>query len=570
MKIAKIDRKKKETRFFFDLMDTRFTAASQIFNFHEIIAFYLYFCYSKNNNMQKKFNITGLCFADEHYMADISEKLAQTQKMVEEGDYFVINRPRQYGKTTLLYAITEKLEQTGRYLVFNISFEGIGDLVFTDEIKFSTVFGKLLAKKIKKNNPDAAALHAILQTKLESLDELSDVITEIAEATHKKIVLLIDEVDKSSNNQLFISFLAMLRHKYLDRRDIKTFHAVILAGVHDVKSLKSKIRPDEEQKYNSPWNIASEFKVDMNLLPAEIKPMLDDYAAEKNVLLNTQYFAERLFYYTSGYPFLVSKLCKIMDEEILPKKSTQEWTNDDLEKAVRVVVKNDNVNFDTLIKNLENNENLYQLVHNVAINGENIAFNHHEPGNNWGMLYGVFADKNRLIIHNRIYNEVIVNYMTAKMNRISVVSNADFGSGYRNADKTSLNMELVLLKFQAFMREQYDKKDRDFLERNGRLVFLAFMKPILNGHGYDFKEAQISEERRLDVTITFYQHKYVAELKIWRGAAAHEEGLEQLSEYLAPLRLNEGYLIIFDHSQIKSWKAEWITYQEKRIFTVWV
>ena len=133
-----------------------------------------------------------------------------------------------------------------------------------------------------------------------------------------------------------------------------------------------------------------------------------------------------------------------------------------------------------------------------------------------------------------------------------------------------LNMELVLRKFQSFMHEQYSKHDRDFLERNGRLVFLAFLRPILNGHGYDFKEAQISEERRLDVTITFYQHKYVAELKIWYGKVAHEEGLNQLNGYLDRLELTEGYLIIFDHAEVKSWNAEWINHEGKKIFVVWV
>jgi hypothetical protein len=74
---------------------------------------------------------------------------------------------------------------------------------------------------------------------------------------------MIDEVDKSSNNQLFLSFLGMLRDKFLLRNmgKDKTFHSVTLAGVHDVKSLK--IRPDEEQKYNSPWNIAADFDIDM-------------------------------------------------------------------------------------------------------------------------------------------------------------------------------------------------------------------------------------------------------------------------------------------------------------------
>ena len=32
-------------------------------------------------------------------------------------------------------------------------------------------------------------------------------------------------------------------------------------------------------------------------------------------------------------------------------------------------------------------------------------------------------------------------------------------------------------------------------KRNGRLLFLAFIKPIINGIGFDFKEVQISENK---------------------------------------------------------------------------
>jgi predicted AAA+ superfamily ATPase len=59
--------------------------------------------------MKKKFNITGTCFPHLHFMADISSKLQQTMHMVEEGDYFVINRPRQYGKTTILDSLHKQL-----------------------------------------------------------------------------------------------------------------------------------------------------------------------------------------------------------------------------------------------------------------------------------------------------------------------------------------------------------------------------------------------------------------------------------------------------------------------------
>ena len=60
-----------------------------------------------------------------------------------------------------------------------------------------------------------------------------------------------------------VTFLGMLRRKYLTRRAEPTFQSVILAGVHDVKNLKLKMRPDAEHQYNSPWNIAADFTVDM-------------------------------------------------------------------------------------------------------------------------------------------------------------------------------------------------------------------------------------------------------------------------------------------------------------------
>jgi hypothetical protein len=521
--------------------------------------------------MEKEFNITGNCNARKHYMADVSGKLEQVLKMIERGRYFIINRPRQYGKTTTLYTLTDRLIQSGEYLVFNISFEGIGDIIFQDEQLFSKGFIELMGDYAGVLDPKMKKWIYKLAATTTSLRGVSDAITQIANKTKKKTVLLIDEVDKSSNNQLFVSFLAMLRNKYLAQDTFKTFHAVVLAGVHDVKSLKAKIRPDEEQKFNSPWNIATDFKVDMNLQSFEIKPMLDDYVAERGVKMDTAAMAEDLFYYTSGYPFLVSKLCKMMDEEILPTKETKEWTEADLLWATKKLITEKNTNFDSLIKNLENNESLYKLVYDVAIEGIPISFNANQAANDLGILFGILTPhNNRLFIHNKIYNEVIVNYMIANMERLQSEKGSDFGSGYLNSDKKSLNMPVVLQKFQTFMREQYSKQDRDFLERNGRLVFLAFIRPILNGHGYDFKEVQISEERRLDVTITFYQHKYVAELKIWRGQAAHEEGLEQLNDYLDRLHLTEGYLLIFDHKEIKTWHSEWINYSGKKIFIVWV
>jgi hypothetical protein len=520
--------------------------------------------------MAKKFNITGRCYANEHFMADVSDKMNQILTMAEQGDYFIINRPRQYGKTTTLYTVSDMLRKTGNYIVLNMSFEGVGDVFFEEEANFSRGFVRLLAKYASVYAPELEDWLRETSPQITDLDLLDKMITKFVNKTDKKVIILIDEVDKSSNNQLFISFLAMLRNKYLEKDTFKTFHSVILAGVHDVKSLKLKLRPDQESKYNSPWNIAAEFKVNMNLQVREIIPMLEDYVKERNIPMDTKTIAEHLFYYTSGYPFLVSKLCKIVDEELMPSKEIKTWTIETIDEAARQLVRETNTNFDTLIKNLENNEELYNTVYRVVIDGENRGFNIHTPSINLGLLYGIFVEKNQLLsIHNRIYREVIVDYMSARLYEKESNKGVDFGAGYKNPDK-SLNMEIILTKFQTFMREQYSKHDRVFLERNGRLVFLAFLKPIINGSGHDFKEPQISEERRLDVIITHLQHKYLAELKIWRGQALHEEGLLQLCDYLDRLSLTEGYLLIFDHSKRKIWKKGWTEVDGKKIFMVWV
>jgi Predicted AAA-ATPase/PD-(D/E)XK nuclease superfamily len=520
--------------------------------------------------MEKKFNVTGNCFPDKHYMADVSQKMAATLKLVNEGEYFIINRPRQYGKTTTLFSLSDALRKTGNYIALNMSFEGLDDAFFKEDENFATGFVDLLGDYASVYAPELEEWLVQTAPKIKTMKQLDKTITQLVNKTTKKVVILIDEVDQSSNNEVFIKFLAILRNKYLTRGSFNTFHSVVLAGVHDVKSLKMKIRPDSEQKYNSPWNIAAEFKVDMNLYPHEIQPMLDDYVRERGVQIDTSAMSYGLFYYTSGYPFLVSRLCKMIDEDLLPLKNTLSWTLEDLETAVKRIVKENNTNFESQIKHLEHNPALYEMIYRIAVDGERFSFNLHNPVAHIALLYGLLSEKNGVFaIHNRIYQEVIVNYMTSKMELQQVSKGMDLGGGYRNDDKT-LNMESVLLGFQSLMKREYSRKNRDFLEKHARLVFLAFLKPIINGAGYDFKEPQISEEKRLDVVITYYEHKYIAELKLWRGQKLHEKGLIQLTDYLESQQLEEGYLLIFDHAEIKKWANEWIVSQGKRIFMIWV
>ena len=512
----------------------------------------------------KEFNTTGLCNPNKHYMVDISNKLYDIKKLVEKEKYFIINRPRQYGKTTTLLALENNLKD--KYLVISISFEGIGNVVFSTEREFCRKFIELIEINLEYYNENLNKKLLDLSKNIDDFVSLSRTISSFIKEIDKEVILIIDEVDKSSDNQIFLDFLGMLRNKYLDREKGRgvTFKSVILAGVYDIKNLKLKLRPDEERKYNSPWNIAFPFNVDMSLHKDGIKNMLDEYALDKKLSFNTSKVAEFIYFYTSGYPFLVSRLCQIIDENL-----GASWTEENMIMAVKLLLDENNTLFDDLVKNIENNKELREYMFNLIMNGSGNRFNLLNPIINLGVMFGYFKNENNtVVISNRIFSQVLYNYFSSLLEDNNAMKKYNFKADF--IEGNGLNIEKVLLRFQQFMKEEYSSKDEKFLETNGRTLFLSFITPIINGVGYAFKEVQISEEKRLDVVITYNNNKYIIELKIWHGEKYHERGLEQLADYLDINGQNKGYLLIFNFNKDKEYKKEVINNAGKEIIAVFV
>jgi predicted AAA+ superfamily ATPase len=101
------------------------------------------------NTVKKRFNTTGVCVPRKHYMVDISNKLKKIEEMIENEEYFIINRPRQYGKTTTMFMLKKILIES--HLVIDCSFEGIGDLIFQEEGIFSKEILKIFGESIERD-----------------------------------------------------------------------------------------------------------------------------------------------------------------------------------------------------------------------------------------------------------------------------------------------------------------------------------------------------------------------------------------------------------------------------------
>ena len=524
--------------------------------------------------MQKEFNDTGLCIPNRHYMVDNADKLEQIMALVEKDKYFTISRPRQFGKTTIMFLLDKTLNLRDDYVAVKLSFEGIDSEAHQE--RFVAEFLNLLTRRLAYMGlSDISGMVDRHRPETTSMSMLSHLITTLVRTRPgQSWVLMIDEVDKSSNNQLFLDFLGMLRNKYLHREDgEETFQAIILAGVHDIKTLRQKIQPGQASGCNSPWNIAIDFEVDLSFAAHEIETMVHDYSQDKGIEPDIPAIARQLYHYTSGYPYLVSKLCKFIDEKIIPRRDGKNWTADDVEAAFKMIVNKGYTTtlFDSLTKNLENNEQLYNLVFQIVINGNSFDFTIANPVINLAHLYGIIVQSNQehCQIHNRIFEQRIYDYMLSKFIQKDYEQVNGFG-GPEFFTAGGLDVKLILRRFQTFMKEHYSHKDRKFLEREGRLLFLSYLRPIINGRGFDFKEPVVADERRMDIVITYRDRRYVIELKRWYGDKYHQRGLQQLSDYLDIYGLKDGCLLIYDFNKSKSYKEEQIQFQDKEIFTVWV
>ena len=251
--------------------------------------------------MERYFNTEGLCNPERHYMVRLDGRLRQMkERYVDRGSYFVINRGRQYGKTTILRALAEYIRP----------------------------------------------VYAVV-----SMD-----------------------------------FLSLLRRYYLNREKLPAFHSVIMAGVYDIKNLKLKIRPETEHRYNSPWNIAARFTVDMNFSPEEIADMLREYETDHKTGMNVTGTADLIYNYTSGHPYLVLAICKRLDEEIFENKdfadAAETWTVRGIGEAVRCILDERIPLFDSMMRHLEEYPKMKDMLRLILFQGRRVSYNPDHPAIN--------------------------------------------------------------------------------------------------------------------------------------------------------------------------------------------
>lgn len=527
------------------------------------------------NKADRIFNTTGICDPKFHYMVSLDQRLAQVKTLVDEGKYFTINRARQYGKTTTLHALSEYLNQ--EYFVISMDFQmQMSNAKFKNENAFATAFARAFVVASRANPAskeqefDQAIVDFDKACRLDAqnfeLVELFQEISTFCGTIPREAVLMIDEIDSATNNQVFLDFLAQLRGYYINRSKYPTFRSVILAGVCDIKNLKRKLRPDEEHKDNSPWNIAADFDIDMSFSPEQIARMLKDYDADHKIRIKTGAVAQEIYDYTAGYPYLVSRICQLLDQQYYKDGRKDAWTHDGILDAVRDLVKESNSLFQDMAKKVKDYSDLRKLLYDILFCGRSIPYNLGTELVSIGAMFGFLKDEEgQVAIANRIFEIWFYNLFIAE----EAIGSATYDAGERDKNefvrKGHLDMEQVLRMFVRHFTESFGDSTDHFVEENGRKLFLLYIRPLINGTGNYYIEARTRSMGRTDLIIDYLGVQYIVEMKIWHGNEYHARGEEQLIGYLKDYGQKKGYMLSFNFNKNKKTGVQELHFKEYTI-----
>lgn len=473
----------------------------------------------------RKFNITAACNLDIHYMVDLRARLSDIKGMIDDGQYFVINRARQYGKTTTLNALERFLSSD--YIVVYLDFQFLSHEDFQDASSFVAAF----ARELRQLRSCRSYMSSEIQERLKMLRsrqekeyvlaDLFECLSDWCDEVERGIVLMVDEVDSASNNQVFLDFLAQLRGYYIHRDKRPTFQSVILAGVHDIRNLRQKIRSDMKHKHNSPWNIASRFDIEMSFSSKDIAGMLRDYEEDYHTGMHIAEMAQLIYDYTSGYPVLVSNMCKLIDEKIAgsecyPTRSDA-WTKDGILEAEKRILTDRIPLFESMINKLEDDEKLCKLLFSLLFEGQNIPYNPYDASIHLAVVYGFLKNQEgTAAIANRIFETMLCDWFLSQEITESDISKAG-----------------------ALEKNQFIQ------------IFLLYLRPIINGVGNYYIEAQTRDQRRTDVIVDYHGEQFILEMKLWHGEEYNTRGEKQLCEYLDYYHIQKGYMLSFNFNKNK-------------------
>ncbi len=486
--------------------------------------------------MPRWFNTAGPCQEDIHYTLSPSLRLPSLDRLIAQRNYFVIHAPRQIGKTTAMLSLAQQLTASGKYTAVMLSVE-VGAPFSHDIAGAEDAILGAWQQAISFRLPPE--LQPPAWPASEPGQRISKALSLWAQASPHPLVILIDEIDALQDEAL-ISILRQLRDGYPNRPQGFP-QSVGLIGLRDVRDYKVAAGGSDRLNTASPFNIKVRSLTMRNFNAEEVGELYAQHTADTGQVFTPEAVA-LAFELTQGQPWLVNALAKEIVEELVIDESIA-ITAQDISTAKEILIKRQDTHLDSLAERLR--ENRVKAIIEPILAGLELG---NVPNDDIQFLIDLGLCKmdalGGLAIANPIYREVLPRVLTVT----PMASLPQIAPSWLTSEG-KLDTSALLDAFLAFWLQHGEPllKSASYPEIAPHLVLMAFLHRVINGGGSLEREYAIGRDR-MDLCLTYGAVTLGIELKVWRTRKVDPltKGLVQLDEYLARLRQNTGWLVIFD------------------------
>jgi hypothetical protein len=183
--------------------------------------------------MPRYFNTAGPCEPDRHYLAPPLPRFPGARRLIDQQGYFVLQAPRQTGKTTTLRALAKALTAEGRYAALQFTCE---EASVAGDDHGAAMTAILFALRAAAAQRLPAELQPPPFPEVSNERRLGAALTAWAEACPRPLVLFFDEID-SLHGDAVTGVLRQLRAGFPERPAHFPW-SVILCGMRDVRDYK--------------------------------------------------------------------------------------------------------------------------------------------------------------------------------------------------------------------------------------------------------------------------------------------------------------------------------------------
>ena len=493
------------------------------------------------------FNVAGPMDPEVHYTIPPLGRLdlARVERMVEGEEYFVLHAPRQTGKTSVLKALRDHLNERGWRCVYESCEVATGCRDLDAAVR--GVLGAMASAAARTLGDES--LREIWPPALAELGGGGAVRRSLRrwseQSGEERLVLLLDEVD-ALDREVLVSLLAQLRSGY--RGHPRLFpRSMVFCGLRDVR--------DYSGPADIPFNIVAEAFRLANFSRTEVEELLGQHTEETG-----QRFApeavEEIWNATAGQPWLVNALA---DQTCFEDEAGRDRTREIGVEAVETARERLFRKRPSHIRHLEQRltDPRVRRVIEPILAGR-AAFLADEDDDSYVEDLGFVKVEEPLEIANPIYRDAIPRILFAGSEHWM-----SGGAGSSRRPDGGLEVAGLLAAFLQVFREDSEAWSENFLFREAapHVLLQAFWQRAVKGGGRIVREYGAGRART-DLLVEWRRdnggtQRFVVECRVRRERDDLEtvirEGAAQTAAYLDRCGAEEGHLVVVDEDEGKTW-----------------